>query len=261
MVEKLFTTHYHFSLLPWLIPLFSRCPFLLNLDLVGIANRFAQFNLPAFALGTLLLIPSAQKKAQQIQVSLHTLARSKPLGIDPWITISWESFQNFSRYFILDKQLFCYLLGLWMCQLWQTKWCHTVFSCLAHFLLFFCPGKVFNSKKNRKLQKLDLPGLGDNIRIEALVIGIHNNMSMYSDYQCSHTMFIQCWSLSWRFQGFLSVCNPVAVLEQVEELMNTGELAGIPSQVRFLRLDVATVLFSNLQSYGKTEVAAVLHAV
>uniref|UniRef100_A0A7N5ZWT1 Kinetochore associated 1 n=1 Tax=Anabas testudineus TaxID=64144 RepID=A0A7N5ZWT1_ANATE len=76
-----------------------RCPFLLNLDLMGIANRFAQFNLPAFALGTLLLIPCPLKKAQQIQ-------------------------------------------------------------------------------------------------------------------------------------GFLSVCNPVAILEQVEELMNTGELAGIPSQVR-----------------------------
>uniref|UniRef100_A0A671UHX6 Kinetochore associated 1 n=1 Tax=Sparus aurata TaxID=8175 RepID=A0A671UHX6_SPAAU len=78
---------------------FSRCPFLLNLDLIGIANRFAQFNLPAFALGTLLLIPCAIKKAQQIQ-------------------------------------------------------------------------------------------------------------------------------------GFLSVCNPVAVLEQVDDLMSTGELAGIPSQVR-----------------------------
>lgn len=48
----------------------SRCPFLLNLDLIGIANRFAQFNLPAFALGTLLLIPSAQKKDQQIHVSV-----------------------------------------------------------------------------------------------------------------------------------------------------------------------------------------------
>lgn len=34
------------------------------------------------------------------------------------------------------------------------------------------------------------------------------------------------------FQGFLSVCDPVAVLEQVDELMNTGELAGIPFQVR-----------------------------
>uniref|UniRef100_A0A3P9IYC9 Kinetochore associated 1 n=1 Tax=Oryzias latipes TaxID=8090 RepID=A0A3P9IYC9_ORYLA len=76
----------------------NMCPFLLNLDLIGIANRFAQFNLPAFALGTLLLIPCASKKEQQIQ-------------------------------------------------------------------------------------------------------------------------------------GFLSMCNPVTVLEQVEELMNTGELAGIPSQI------------------------------
>uniref|UniRef100_A0A3B4G7C7 Kinetochore associated 1 n=1 Tax=Pundamilia nyererei TaxID=303518 RepID=A0A3B4G7C7_9CICH len=79
--------------------LLLKCPFLLNLDLIGIANRFAQFNLPAFALGTLLLIPCASKKEQQVQ-------------------------------------------------------------------------------------------------------------------------------------GFLSVCNPLAVLEQVDELMNTGELAGIPSQVR-----------------------------
>ncbi|KAK5871517.1 hypothetical protein PBY51_004396 [Eleginops maclovinus] len=79
--------------------LLLKCPFLLNLDLIGIANRFAQFNLPAFALGALLLIPCANKKAQQIQ-------------------------------------------------------------------------------------------------------------------------------------GFLSGCNPVAVLDQVEELMNTGELAGVPSQIR-----------------------------
>lgn len=60
---------------------FSRCPFLLNLDLIGIANRFDQFNLPAFALGTLLLIPSAQRKAQQIHVSVHVNAtpEKKPL--------------------------------------------------------------------------------------------------------------------------------------------------------------------------------------
>ncbi|XP_029915466.1 kinetochore-associated protein 1 isoform X2 [Myripristis murdjan] len=50
--------------------LLLKCPFLLNLDLIGIANRFAQFNLPAFALGTLLLIPCASKKAQQIQAFL-----------------------------------------------------------------------------------------------------------------------------------------------------------------------------------------------
>ncbi|XP_068167481.1 kinetochore-associated protein 1 [Antennarius striatus] len=78
--------------------LLLKCPFLLSLDLIGIANRFAQFNLPAFALGTLLLIPCAVKKTQQIQ-------------------------------------------------------------------------------------------------------------------------------------GFLSVCNPVSILDQVNELMNTGELAGIPSQI------------------------------
>uniref|UniRef100_A0A672YH79 Kinetochore associated 1 n=1 Tax=Sphaeramia orbicularis TaxID=375764 RepID=A0A672YH79_9TELE len=82
-----------------LVRMYSGCPFVLNLDLIGIANRFAQFNLPAFALGTLLLIPCANKKTQQIQ-------------------------------------------------------------------------------------------------------------------------------------GFLSICNPVTALEQVEEFMNTGELAGIPSQIR-----------------------------
>ncbi|KAK0138145.1 Kinetochore-associated protein 1 [Merluccius polli] len=79
--------------------LLLKCPFLLNMDLIGIANRFAQFTLPAFALGTLLLIPCDMKKEKQIQ-------------------------------------------------------------------------------------------------------------------------------------GFMSGCNPLAILEQVEELMNTGEMAGIPSQVR-----------------------------
>ena len=42
--------------------------FLLNLDLTGIANRFAQFSQPAFALGTLSLIPRANKKLHQVQV-------------------------------------------------------------------------------------------------------------------------------------------------------------------------------------------------
>uniref|UniRef100_A0A7N8X7R8 Kinetochore associated 1 n=1 Tax=Mastacembelus armatus TaxID=205130 RepID=A0A7N8X7R8_9TELE len=47
--------------------LLLKCPFLLNLDLIGIANRFTQFNLLAFALGTLLLITCTNKKAQHIQ--------------------------------------------------------------------------------------------------------------------------------------------------------------------------------------------------
>uniref|UniRef100_A0A3Q2NPQ3 Kinetochore associated 1 n=1 Tax=Fundulus heteroclitus TaxID=8078 RepID=A0A3Q2NPQ3_FUNHE len=58
--------------------LLLKCPFLLNLDLIGIANRFAQFNLPAFALGTLLLIPCATKRAQQIQ---GFLSLSNPVAI------------------------------------------------------------------------------------------------------------------------------------------------------------------------------------
>uniref|UniRef100_A0A673J6Y3 RZZ complex subunit KNTC1/ROD C-terminal domain-containing protein n=1 Tax=Sinocyclocheilus rhinocerous TaxID=307959 RepID=A0A673J6Y3_9TELE len=47
--------------------LLLKCPFVLTLDLVGIARRFAQFSLQAFSLGTLLLIPCARKKDPQIQ--------------------------------------------------------------------------------------------------------------------------------------------------------------------------------------------------
>ncbi|XP_062873879.1 kinetochore-associated protein 1 [Trichomycterus rosablanca] len=47
--------------------LLLKCPFLLNLDLIGIAKRFAQFNLMAYSLGTLLLIPCSKKREQQIQ--------------------------------------------------------------------------------------------------------------------------------------------------------------------------------------------------
>ncbi|XP_060762821.1 kinetochore-associated protein 1 isoform X2 [Neoarius graeffei] len=50
--------------------LLLKCPFLLNLDLVGIAKRFAQFNLMAYSLGTLLLIPCSKKREQQIQTLL-----------------------------------------------------------------------------------------------------------------------------------------------------------------------------------------------
>ncbi|XP_053510248.1 kinetochore-associated protein 1 isoform X1 [Ictalurus furcatus] len=50
--------------------LLLKCPFLLNLDLIGIAKRFAQFNLMAYSLGTLLLIPCSKKREQQIQTLL-----------------------------------------------------------------------------------------------------------------------------------------------------------------------------------------------
>ncbi|XP_061622950.1 kinetochore-associated protein 1 isoform X2 [Phyllopteryx taeniolatus] len=53
--------------------LLLKCPLLLNMDLIGIAKGFAQFNLLAFALGTLLLIPCASKRDQQVQgfLSVH----------------------------------------------------------------------------------------------------------------------------------------------------------------------------------------------
>ena len=104
-----------------------RCPFLLNMDLIGIANRFAQFTLPAFALGTLLLIPCDMKKEKQIQVQYVLLPSHRRRGGGH--TSHW-------------------LRNVGLCR-----------------------------------------------------------------------------------QGFLSGCNPLAILEQVEELMNTGEMAGIPSQV------------------------------
>ncbi|KAI1901176.1 hypothetical protein AGOR_G00057490 [Albula goreensis] len=52
--------------------LLLKCPFLLNLDLIGIAKRFAQAGLPAFSLGSLLLIPCSQKREQQIQCFLSS---------------------------------------------------------------------------------------------------------------------------------------------------------------------------------------------
>lgn len=58
--------------------LLLKCPFVLNLDLIGIANRFAQLNLSAFALGTLLLIPCPDKKTQQVQGFLSVC---KPLTV------------------------------------------------------------------------------------------------------------------------------------------------------------------------------------
>ncbi|XP_061458335.1 kinetochore-associated protein 1 isoform X2 [Rhineura floridana] len=52
------------------------CPLLADLDLIGIAKQHAQLELPALALGCLLLIPQPEKRAQQIQDFLT----SCPLG-------------------------------------------------------------------------------------------------------------------------------------------------------------------------------------
>lgn len=46
-----------------------RCPVLADLDMVGIAKQYTQLDLPAFALGCLLVIPHSEKREQQIQVN------------------------------------------------------------------------------------------------------------------------------------------------------------------------------------------------
>ncbi|NXY21125.1 KNTC1 protein, partial [Atrichornis clamosus] len=49
-----------------------KCPVLADLDVIGIAKQYTQLDLPAFALGCLLLIPQSQKREQQIQGFLST---------------------------------------------------------------------------------------------------------------------------------------------------------------------------------------------
>uniref|UniRef100_A0A8C5RYZ0 Kinetochore associated 1 n=1 Tax=Laticauda laticaudata TaxID=8630 RepID=A0A8C5RYZ0_LATLA len=49
------------------------CPILADLDLIGIAKRFAQLDLMGLALGCLVLIPQQEKRAQQIQAFLSSL--------------------------------------------------------------------------------------------------------------------------------------------------------------------------------------------
>ncbi|XP_038043139.2 kinetochore-associated protein 1 isoform X1 [Anas platyrhynchos] len=49
-----------------------KCPVLADLDIIGIAKQYAQLDLPALALGCLLLIPQSEKREQQIQGFLST---------------------------------------------------------------------------------------------------------------------------------------------------------------------------------------------
>ncbi|XP_064499613.1 kinetochore-associated protein 1-like isoform X2 [Pseudopipra pipra] len=49
-----------------------KCPVLADLDVIGIAKQYSQLDLPALALGCLLLIPQPEKREQQIQGFLST---------------------------------------------------------------------------------------------------------------------------------------------------------------------------------------------
>lgn len=48
-------------------------------------------------------------------------------------------------------------------------------------------------------------------------------------------------------QSFLSSCNPTLILDQVEETMTTGELAGIPSQVSTKKHTYSQYAFPHLK--------------
>jgi len=51
---------------------------LADLDVIGIAKQYAQLDLPAFALGCLLLIPQPEKREQQMQVNNNCCVLSVP---------------------------------------------------------------------------------------------------------------------------------------------------------------------------------------
>ncbi|NWY38086.1 KNTC1 protein, partial [Sylvia atricapilla] len=59
--------------------LLLRCPVLADLDMVGIAKQYTQLDLPAFALGCLLVIPHSEKREQQIQGLLSTCKKETVL--------------------------------------------------------------------------------------------------------------------------------------------------------------------------------------
>lgn len=101
---------------------FSRCPFLLNLDLIGIANRFAQFNLPAFALGTLLLIPCATKKAQQIQVCAYKSIQQKELSLLPKFHHSVSDHHCFLLFFAVTRAFCRSVTQSLSLSRWRTSW-------------------------------------------------------------------------------------------------------------------------------------------
>ncbi|NWZ81474.1 KNTC1 protein, partial [Poecile atricapillus] len=56
-----------------------RCPVLADLDMVGIAKQYTQLDLPAFALGCLLVIPHSEGREQQIQGLLSTCKKETVL--------------------------------------------------------------------------------------------------------------------------------------------------------------------------------------
>uniref|UniRef100_A0A8B9GCK5 Kinetochore associated 1 n=1 Tax=Amazona collaria TaxID=241587 RepID=A0A8B9GCK5_9PSIT len=82
-----------------------RCPVLADLDVIGIAKQYAQLDLPAFALGCLLLIPQSEKREQQIQGFLSTCNAETALQqIDEHMNTGEEvAFASQIRSLVLDS--------------------------------------------------------------------------------------------------------------------------------------------------------------
>uniref|UniRef100_A0A674H0T4 Kinetochore associated 1 n=1 Tax=Taeniopygia guttata TaxID=59729 RepID=A0A674H0T4_TAEGU len=100
--------------------LLLRCPVLADLDIVGLGKQYTQLDLPAFALGCLLVIPHSEKREQQIQGLLSTCKKETVLQqLDEHIdTGELVAFASQIRSLILDSIINEKLYD----QFWKTKY-------------------------------------------------------------------------------------------------------------------------------------------
>uniref|UniRef100_H0Z7J9 Kinetochore associated 1 n=1 Tax=Taeniopygia guttata TaxID=59729 RepID=H0Z7J9_TAEGU len=96
------------------------CPVLADLDIVGLGKQYTQLDLPAFALGCLLVIPHSEKREQQIQGLLSTCKKETVLQqLDEHIdTGELVAFASQIRSLILDSIINEKLYD----QFWKTKY-------------------------------------------------------------------------------------------------------------------------------------------
>ncbi|NWW29476.1 KNTC1 protein, partial [Panurus biarmicus] len=97
-----------------------RCPVLADLDILGIAKQYTQLELPAFALGCLLVIPHSEKREQQIQGLLSACKKETVLQqLDEHMdTGELVAFASQISSLVLDSIINEKLYG----QFWKTKY-------------------------------------------------------------------------------------------------------------------------------------------
>uniref|UniRef100_A0A674H3X7 Kinetochore associated 1 n=1 Tax=Taeniopygia guttata TaxID=59729 RepID=A0A674H3X7_TAEGU len=95
------------------------CPVLADLDIVGLGKQYTQLDLPAFALGCLLVIPHSEKREQQIQVNQKFCKETVLQQLDEHIdTGELVAFASQIRSLILDSIINEKLYD----QFWKTKY-------------------------------------------------------------------------------------------------------------------------------------------